>query len=40
MRNLNNLTVPKKGERLIVSKKVEGRPFCFGIALDALKMKY
>ena len=47
MRNLNSLTVPKKGECLIVSKKWEGGPFCFGMAfylmleaLDALKMKY
>ena len=37
----------KKGERLIVSKKWKGGPFCFGMAfylmleaLDALKMKY
>ena len=50
MRNLNNLTVLKKGESLIVSKKVErgnALEFCFGMAfypmleaLDALKMKY
>ena len=55
MRNLNSLTVPKKGkshsfekgESLIVSKKVERGPFCFGMvfylmleALDALKIKH
>ena len=45
MRNLNSLTVPKKGGK---SHSVEkSGPFCFGMAfylmleaLDALKMKY
>ena len=47
MRNSNSLTVPKKGENLIVSKKWKGGTFCFGMAfylmleaLDAFKMKY
>ena len=45
MKNLNSLTVPKKGEK---SHSVEkSGPFCFGMAfylmleaLNALKMKY
>ena len=45
MRNLNSLTVPKKGEKFHSVEKRER--FCFGMAfylmleaLDALKMKY
>ena len=44
MRNLNSLTVPKKGESFIVSKKVEKGTLLLwnGLleALDALKIKY
>ena len=41
MRNLNSLTVPKKGKSLMVSKKSFGiAPYLMLEALDALKKKY
>ena len=48
MKNLNSLTVPKKGGKShSVEKKWKGGLFCFGMAfylmleaLDALKIKY